>query len=313
MRYTLRKIGSVLVTLLIVSIITFGIFEIIPGDPVTAKLGIEADEKQVEVLIKELGLNQPPHIRYKNWILSAINGDLGESIRFDEPVTALINERMKVTAILAMLALLITIVISIPLSIFVAKYNNKIIGVITSMITQLGMALPSFWLGIMMTFLFGLTLKLFIPGKYISIGDNFVEGIMYMVFPAIAIAIPKIATIIRYLRNAIVEQMSADYVRTAYGKGLQKNRVIYYHVLRNALIPVITVMGMIIADVLGGSLIIEQVFTIPGIGRLLIMAISNRDYPLIQGMVLYIATIVILVNFMIDMIYHLIDPRIKMT
>ncbi|QUI22195.1 ABC transporter permease [Vallitalea pronyensis] len=313
MGYTLRKIGSVLVTLLIVSIITFGIFEIIPGDPVTAKLGIEADEKQVEVLIKELGLNQPAHIRYKNWILSAINGDLGESIRFDEPVAALINERMKVTAILAMLALLITIIISIPLSIFVAKYNNKIIGVITSMITQLGMALPSFWLGIMITFLFGLTLKLFIPGKYISIGDNFVEGITYMVFPAIAIAIPKIATIIRYLRNAIVEQMSADYVRTAYGKGLQKNRVIYYHVLRNALIPVITVMGMIIADVLGGSLIIEQVFTIPGIGRLLIMAISNRDYPLIQGMVLYIATIVILVNFMIDMIYHLIDPRIKMT
>ncbi|GAU79479.1 ABC transporter permease [Fusibacter sp. 3D3] len=311
MRYLIKKTGSAIITLVIVSFMTFGIFELIPGDPVTAKLGIEADQEQIEALIQEHGLDKPFIVRYKNWVISAIKGDLGMSLRFDEPVTKLIKDRVKVTAMLTILSLSMTIMIAVPLSIFIAKYNNKLIGILTSIATQVGMAVPSFWVGIMMTYFFGLTLRLFIPGRYVSVDDNFTEGMLYLFFPAVAIAIPKIATVIRYLRNAIVEQLEANYVRTAYAKGFVFKGVMYRHVLRNALIPVITIMGMMIADVLGGSLIIEQVFTIPGIGRLLVMAINNRDYFLVQGMVLYIATIIIGINFLVDLIYHWIDPRIK--
>lgn len=312
MRYFIQKMGSALITLWLVSFITFGIFELIPGDPVTSKLGIEADQEQIEALTKKYGLNKPFVIRYKNWILSALQGDLGMSLRFDEPVTALIKDRMKVTTILTILSLIMTIIIAVPLSIFIAKYNNEFMGVLTSIITQIGMAVPSFWVGIMMTYFFGLMLRLFIPGRYISVDESFIEGMIYLLFPAVAIAIPKIATVIRYLRNSIVEQLELNYVRTAYAKGHVFKGVMYRHVLRNALIPVITIMGMMIADVLGGSLIIEQVFTIPGVGRLLIMAINNRDYFLIQGMILYIAAIIIIINFLMDIVYHWIDPRIKM-
>lgn len=309
--YALRKLISACVTLLLLSVITFGIFEIIPGDPITSKLGIEADQEQIDALTETLGLNESGIVRYKNWITGAVKGDLGNSIRYDESVATLIGDRIQVTALLSIMALIITIVVGIPIGIFVAKYNNKIVGIVVSIMTQIGMALPSFWIGIMITFFFGLVMKLFIPGRYVPVSEDWVSGMTYLFFPALAIAIPKIATIVRYLKNAIVEQMNADYVRTAYGKGLVNHQVVFKHVLRNALIPVITIMGMMVANVLGGSLVIEQVFTIPGIGRLLIAAISTRDYPLVQGIVLYIGMLIILINFIVDMIYHLVDPRIE--
>ncbi len=299
-------------TLFLVTVITFIVFEIIPGDPIAAKLGIEADKVQIEALRKELQLDQPLIVRYKDWIGNALKGDLGISIRFDEPVINLIQIRMMVTSRLALIALVITIIIGVPLSIITAKYDNKGIGIGTSIFSQIGMALPSFWLGILMTYLFGLVLKQFIPGRYVPMEQNFVQGLNYLLYPAIAIAIPKIAVVVRYLRNAIMDQTNQDYVRTAYSKGLRSHQVMVRHILRNALIPVITIMGMIIADILGGSLIIEQVFTIPGIGRLLIMGISNRDFPLVQGMVIYIALIVIAINLLVDIMYHFIDPRIKL-
>lgn len=311
MYYVLRKMIAIFFTLFIVSLITFSVFEIIPGDPIIAKLGIDADEAQIKALREELQLDLPLSVRYQNWISNALRGDLGESIRFDAPVSSLIRERLQVTFLLAILSLLITIIIGIPLGIITAKYDNQISGIVISLASQLGMALPSFWLGLIMTYIFGLILMFFVPGKYIPISTDFFGALKYLFFPATALAIPKIAVIVRYLRTAVLEEKNQDYVRTAYSKGLTNNLVLYGHILRNALIPVLTIMGMIIADVLGGSLIIEQVFTIPGIGRLLIMAITNRDFPLVQGMVLYIAAIVVLINFVVDIFYHIIDPRIS--
>lgn len=311
MYYVLRKMIAIIFTLFIVSLITFSVFEIIPGDPIIAKLGIDADEAQIKALREELQLDLPLSVRYRNWISNALRGDLGESIRFDAPVSSLIRERLEVTFLLAILSLLITIIIGIPLGIITAKYDNQISGIVISLVSQLGMALPSFWLGLIMTYIFGLILMFFVPGKYIPISTDFFGALKYLFFPATALAIPKIAVIVRYLRTSVLEEKNQDYVRTAYSKGLTINLVLYGHILRNALIPVLTIMGMIIADVLGGSLIIEQVFTIPGIGRLLIMAITNRDFPLVQGMVLYIAAIVVLINFIVDIFYHIIDPRIS--
>lgn len=311
MYYVLRKMIAIVFTLFIVSLITFSVFEIIPGDPIIAKLGIDADEAQIKALREELQLDLPLSVRYRNWISNALRGDLGESIRFDTPVSSLIRERLQVTFLLAILSLLITIIIGIPLGIITAKYDNHISGIVISLASQLGMALPSFWLGLIMTYIFGLILMLFVPGKYIPISTDFFGALKYLFFPATALAIPKIAVIVRYLRTSVLEEKNQDYVRTAFSKGLTNNLVLYGHILRNALIPVLTIIGMIIADVLGGSLIIEQVFTIPGIGRLLIMAITNRDFPLVQGMVLYIAAIVVLINFIVDILYHIIDPRIS--
>lgn len=311
MDYLLRKLFAIIFTLFIVSLITFTVFEIIPGDPIMAKLGLDADEAQIKALREELKLDLPLSVRYRSWISDALRGDLGESIRFDRPVSSLIRERLKVTFLLAVLSLLITIIVGLPLGIITAKYDNKISGIIISLASQLGMALPSFWLGLIMTYIFGLSFKLFIPGKYISISTDLLGALNYLLFPATAIAIPKIAVVVRYLRSSVLEERNQDYVRTAYSKGLSNNLVLYGHILRNALIPVLTILGMIIADVLGGSLIIEQVFTIPGIGRLLIMGITNRDFPLVQGMVLYIAAIVVLINFLVDIFYHIIDPRIS--
>lgn len=309
--YTLKKLVSMCLTLLLVSVITFGVFELIPGDPIATKLGIEAEPEQIEALREAYGLNDPLPIRYARWAFGALKGDFGRSIRFDAPVSALIGDRIKVTFLLAIMSIVLVILMGVPLSIVGAKYYNKPPDAVISITSQLGMAIPSFWLGILITYVFGLVFKWFTPGRYVAVSEDWRAGLLYMLFPAFAIAIPRTAIFVRYLKNGLVEQRRQHYVRTAYAKGMTTDRILYRHVLRNALIPVITIMGMMVAGVLGGSLIIEQVFSVPGIGRLLIMAVTNRDYILVQGMVMYIAAIVILIHFLIDILYVLVDPRIQ--
>ena len=312
MNYIIKRSLSIVFILLFVSIITFLVFEVIPGDPVLSKLGIDADEAQVEALRKELGLDRPLTVRYVDWISKAIKGDLGTSIRFDRPVMELIKTRLGLTALITAMSLLLIIVIGFPLGVLIAK-NENIFGLSMSLLSQLGMAIPSFWLGIMITYFFGLVLKLFVPGQYVSFSENPAAFITYLFFAVLAISIPKISVVVRYLRDSILEQKNQDYIRTARSKGASSNYIMYIHVLRNALLPVITVLGMLTAGVLGGSLIVEKVFNIPGIGRLLILAVSNRDLPLVEGIVLYIATIVVLLNFAVDLLYRVIDPRIKLS
>jgi len=308
----LRKLFAMLATVFLVSMITFITFEIIPGDPVLARLGVDADEAQIRALSEELGLDEPLSKRFFGWITGLFTGDLGQSIRYSRPVSELILDRLPVTLSLALISMALIVIIGVPLGILSARYGDRLPGISISIVSQIGMAVPSFWTGIILMYIFGLTLRWVSPGGYTPWSVDPVEAFKSLLLPAVAIALPSIATVTRYTRNTVMEQMKNNYVRLAFSKGLKMNAVLFRHVLKNALIPVITVLGMITANILGGSIVIEQVFTLPGVGRLLINAISVRDLPLVQGMVLYISLVIVVTNFLIDIVYTLIDPRIKL-
>ena len=317
MRYLGKKLITLIMTLFLVSAAAFLAFQIIPGDVVTSILGTEATPEREEQLREELGLNNPPVVRYFNWMADVLRGDLGVSYRYSKnmnemmPVSELIGDKMPVTLWLAALSLVLIVVISIPLGVLWAKSNSRFLDVSLGVVTQTAMAIPSFFLGILVTYLFGIVFKLFAPGGYVSYQKDFTAFLGYLLFPALSIAIPKIAMTARFLRNSMLTELSADYVRTAYGKGCTKRRVMYGHVLRNALMPVITFLGMIIAEIVAGSIVIEQVFGLPGIGRLLISSINNRDFPVVEILILYVTFVVIFVYFLVDILYRVIDPRIS--
>ena len=317
MRYLGKKLITLIMTLFLVSAAAFLAFQIIPGDVVTSILGTEATPEREEQLREELGLNNPPVVRYFNWMADVLRGDLGVSYRYSKnmnemmPVSELIGDKMPVTLWLAALSLVLIVVISIPLGVLWAKSGNHFLDVSLGVVTQTAMAIPSFFLGILVTYLFGIVFKLFAPGGYVSYQKDFTAFLGYLLFPALSIAIPKIAMTARFLRNSMLTELSADYVRTAYGKGCTKRRVMYGHVLRNALMPVITFLGMIIAEIVAGSIVIEQVFGLPGIGRLLISSINNRDFPVVEILILYVTFVVIFVYFLVDILYRVIDPRIS--
>ena len=317
MRYLGKKLITLIMTLFLVSAAAFLAFQIIPGDVVTSILGTEATPEREEQLREELGLNHPPVVRYFNWITDVMRGDLGVSYRYSKnmnemmPVAELIGDKLPVTLWLAALSMVLITVVSIPLGVLWAKSKSRFLDVLLGVITQAAMAVPAFFLGILVTYLFGIVLKLFAPGGYVSYKEDFWRFLGYLLFPALSIAIPKIAMTARFLRNSMLTEMNADYVRTAYGKGCTERRVMYGHVLRNAMIPVVTFLGMIIAEIVAGSIVIEQVFGLPGIGRLLISSVSTRDLPVVEILILYITFVVIFVYFLIDILYRVIDPRIS--
>jgi len=308
----LRKLFAMILTVLLVSLITFVTFEIIPGNPALSRLGVDAQESQYEALSAELGLNDPLEIRLSRWLKGLFTGDLGISMRYSVPVSELILDRLPVTISLAVMSLVLIVLIGIPLGIVSAKYGERLPGILITLISQIGMAIPSFWSGIILIYIFGIVLRWVSPGGFVPWSEDAYGAFKSLILPAIAIALPSIASIIRYTRNSIMDQMKNDYVQLALSKGLNLNSVLLRHVLKNALIPIITVLGMIAANILGGAIVIEQVFTLPGVGRLLINAITTRDLPLVQGMVLYIAFIIVVINFFIDVIYTVIDPRIRL-
>lgn len=317
MKYFGKKLITLIMTLFIVSVAAFVAFQIIPGDVVTSILGTEATPEREAQLRAELGLDQPPVTRYFNWVTDVMQGDLGVSYRYSKnmnemmPVAELIGDKLPVTLWLAAISLILIIIVSIPLGVLWARSRNKYLDAALGVITQAAMAVPAFFLGILVTYLFGIVLKLFAPGGYVSYKENFVGFIGYLIFPAISIAIPKIAMTARFLRNSMLTELGSDYVRTAYSKGCTDNRVMYGHVLRNALMPVVTFLGMIIAEIVAGSIVVEQVFGLPGVGRLLISSVSTRDLPVVEILILYITFVVIFVYFLVDILYRVIDPRIS--
>ncbi|MFV0344540.1 MAG: ABC transporter permease [Anaerocolumna sp.] len=311
MMYGIKKMTSLLLTLLFVSFITFIAFQVIPGDSVISSLGTSATPESIEALREELGLNENVLIRYTNWLKAAVQGDFGTSFSYDIPVASLIKERMPVTLTLAGLSMILILVISIPLGAFTGRKKGGMVDSIVTFLLHLTMAVPPFFLGIILTLVFGLILKWFIPGNYISYKDDLWAFLSYMIFPALAMALPKIAMVVKFLRSSNIRQLQMDYVRTARSKGNTERDVMYRHVIKNAFLPVITFIGMVFADVLTGSIIIEQVFSLPGLGKLLITTISNRDYPVVQIIILYIAGVVILINFTVDILYRIIDPRVR--
>ncbi|SKB42555.1 peptide/nickel transport system permease protein [Lysinibacillus sp. AC-3] len=310
--YIIRRFILLITTILLVSIITFGVFQILPGDPVQTMLGTEADPTQIENLRSELGLNRPLYEQYTDWVKGLLTGELGNSIRFSMPVKDLLFDRLPVTMSLAGLTLVIVLLISLPLGMFAARRQNKFSDMSLSTVTQVGMAIPSFWLGMILILYVGLQFSFFKISGYIPWTQSVAGALSTLVLPALTIAIPQIAVNFRYVRTSILEQVQLDYVRTIRSKGMSEQNVMYKHVLKNSMIPILTVFGLIMAEVVAGTIIVEQVFSLPGVGQLLITAISNRDFPLVQGIVMYITVAVVMINFMVDILYSVLDPRIRL-
>ena len=311
MKALLSKLLSVILTLILVSMMIFLVFQILPGNPAQIILGSEADEKQVKQLETELGIDKPMPERYLNWMKDLLKGDMGKSLKYNVNVKDLFMDRLPVTLFLTSYSLILTVLIGIPLGIWIASKDDKWYSTIIAGITQLGISIPSFWLAFILILIFSVKLNIFPTFGYNVMSGNLLDKLYKFFIPAFAISLSNIATIVRYLRTAILDQIRKNYVRTARVKGLDINKILYRHVLRNALIPVITILGIILTSSIGGSIVIENVFALPGIGSLIVQSVSSRDFPLIQSVVVVIAAMVIFINFIIDICYRIIDPRIR--
>lgn len=311
MKYISKKLITLIITLLVISFLTFLAFQIIPGDSVMTALGTNATKEAIDAMREELGFNKPYMVRYASWLTRILKGDFGMSLQYNIPVSILLKDRFLVTFYLALLSLILIILCSFPLAILMVKKEGGLLDRIVTLLCQINMAIPPFFLGMLITLIFGLVLKMFTPGAYVSTEKDFLGFIGYLFFPAIAIALPKAAMLTKFLRSSLLRQLKLDYVRTARSKGDTEHQILYKHVLKNALIPVITFLAMMIADVFAGSIMIEQVFSLPGLGRLLVVAISNRDFPVVSAIIMYIAILIVFINFIVDILYQYIDPRVR--
>lgn len=311
MRYAGKKILTMCVTLFAVTLFVFLAFHMISGDPVTSMLGTQATPERAEALREELGLNDPVLVQYGRWAAGFLKGDMGTSYSYRMPVSKMILDKLPVTITMTLMAFVWMILISIPVGLYAAKHEGGMTDRIITVVNQIIMAVPPFFAGILITFVFGMIFRLFTPGGYVSYQVNIGKFVGYLFFPSLAIALPKAAMAVKLLRSSVISEMKLDYVRTAYSRGNSKRSVLYRHVLKNAMIPVITFLGMALSDMIAGSIIIEQVFGIPGLGRILLTSISNRDYPVVMAVIVCIATLVLVVNMIVDVIYGLVDPRIS--
>lgn len=303
MKTYLGKALNFFTTLFLVTLVTFLTFQVLPGDPATAILGADAEEAQIIQKRAELGLDQSLYIRYFKWIGGVLHGDLGNSYRYDQKVFDLIKGSLKTTAALAFLSLLITVILGLFFGILFAATRKNKFFIALSTISQIWVSIPSFCTGILLILVFTVTFNLLPSVDY--------NGPSSLILPSFAIALGSSSILCRYIKTSIENELKQDYVRTARSKGLNETQVIFRHVLRNALLPSITTLGLITADIFGGSLIVEKVFSLPGIGSLIIKSISDRDFPLIQGLTLYLAFLTLFCNFAVDMLYSIIDPRTK--
>jgi ABC-type dipeptide/oligopeptide/nickel transport system permease component len=313
LNFALHRTGTALLTLFLVSVFGFLAFSVIRGDPASLMLGTNATAEQIAAFRADMGLDRSIPARYFDWLGKFLSGNLGSSLRFQgEDISSMLTERLPVTFSLALLSLFFILLIAIPVSLFSVRNENGIASRIVNVCTAIGISVPHFFLGVLFIWIFGIGLRLFTAGMYVDYRASFAGFIAYLFFPALAIAIPNAAILIKFLRSSLFKEQRSDYIRTAFSKGASPALVLRRHALRNALIPSVTVLGMIIAEVCAGSIVIEQVFAIPGLGRLLIAAISSRDYPLIQTLIMLISSIVIIANTLVDIAIQVIDPRIRL-
>ncbi|SEA08388.1 peptide/nickel transport system permease protein [Lachnospiraceae bacterium NK3A20] len=313
MRYLIRKAVILILTMFLISLMTFLAFHIIPGDPAQLILGTSASAEKLELLRHQLGTDLPLWQQYTSWIFGFFRGDFGTSIRYSMPVKTLLGDRIVVTALLGLMVIVLTLVVSIPLGVYAASRRNTAAEQVVNFLTMIGISIPGFFLSIIFMWVFGLVLHLFTPGSYVSYQQDFGAFLRFMIFPALAIAVPEIAILTKYIRTAMLDEMDKDYVRTARGKGASHRTILYGHILRNAIVAVIPLIGMMIGSIFSGSIIVEQVFGVPGIGRLLISSVTGRDFPLTQTLVMYIALIIVITNFIVDILIQVIDPRIRLS
>jgi peptide/nickel transport system permease protein len=310
--YLLRRLPSLLLTLLLISLVTFVVVQVVPGDPAQLILGTEAPPEALADLRAQLGLDRPLPLQYLSSLSGVLRGDLGVSLRHGRPVAALIAERLPVTLSLAILSLALAVLLAVPLGILAAVRQHSALDYGVLVFAQAGLALPSFWVGILLILLFALSWRWLPSGGYVPWGQSPLGALRSLAMPILALGLPVAGVLARLVRASMLEELAHDHIRTARAKGLSEAQVIVRHALRNALIPTVTLLGLQLGFLLGGSIIIEQVFALPGVGRLVLFAINNRDLPLIQGLVLFIAALVVTINFLVDMAYTWLDPRISL-
>lgn len=312
MKYIIKKTAGLIIALLIVSVLSFLAFEIIPGDPARTILGTEATESKVLALREEMGLNRPLPERYGKWVTDFLTGDMGTSYYYGEPVRDMIGEKLPITVTVTVFSFLFILLLSIPISIVCARYENRWIDRVCLILNQITMSIPPFFIGIVFTVLFGLVFSFFTPGGYISYTENAAGFFGYLILPSLSIALPKAAMTTKLFRSSLITEMHRDYIRTAYSRGNSPWQVLLKHALRNGILPVITFLGMMLADIIANSIVIEQVFGIPGMGRLLISSISKRDYPVVEAIIVLIAVAILVINLMVDILYQKLDKRIEL-
>lgn len=311
MKIVIKKVITFILTILLVTLLVFLAFTLIPGDAASARLGINATPEKLEALRNEMGLNRPFFVRYFSWLKDFFFGDMGTSFSYGVSVKSMLLSKLPITLTLTFMSFIMVILITFPLGLYISKHEDKKISKVFDVLNQITMSIPPFFIGIIITYLFGMILKVFTPGGFVSYDINFGKFIGYLFFPSLAIALPKAAMSMKLLKSSILGEASKDYVRTAYSRGNSTSQVLYKHVLKNAVIPVVTFLGMTLSDIVAGSLIIEQVFSIPGFGRLLITSISNRDYAVVEAIIAIIAIIVISINFLVEILYRVLDPRMR--
>jgi peptide/nickel transport system permease protein len=310
-RYLLRRVIALVSTLFCVSAVTFLVVNVLPGDPAEIILGTEGSSEVLAALRAKLGLDRPLPVQYFEWLRRALSGNLGVSIQYDVPVGRLIANRLLVTFPLAGIALSLTILAGIPLGILAASRHRGPGDVGTMVVSQLGIAIPSFWAGLLLILLFSVYLGWFPSGGFTPWTEAPMGALRSLLLPALALSFVQTAILARTTRSAMLEVLREDYVQTARGKGLSDRLVLYKHALRNALITIVTLLGLQVGHLLAGSIIIENVFYLPGLGRLVLGAIGSRDLPVVQGVVLFLASVIVFVNFAVDLLYGWLDPRIR--
>ncbi|MCI8767072.1 ABC transporter permease [Schaedlerella sp.] len=311
MKYIIKKIIGLIITLLIVSILAFFAFEVIPGDPARTILGTEATESKVQALREEMGLNRPLTERYVQWGKDFLTGDMGISYFYQISVREMIGDKLPITVAMTVLAFCFTLLLSVPVSILSVRYENHFFDRMFLILNQVTMSIPPFFIGIIFTVIFGLVFRWFTPGGYVSYTESMSGFLSYLILPSLAIALPRAAMTTKMLRNSLIAEMHQDYVRTAYSRGNSPWRVLLCHAFRNGIVPVVTFLGMAVADMIANSIVVEHVFGIPGIGRTLIGSISKRDYPVVEAIIVLIAVVTLVMNTLVDLLYHRLDKRIE--
>lgn len=310
--YILQRLLSLIPVLLVVAIVVFFLIHLTPGDPAAIILGPDATAEEVEALRKELGLDRPLYIQFFDWFIGLLQGDLGHSIFLDQPVLQAFLEHLGPTLSLAILAQIIAILIALPFGIIAATKRGTATDTFFMTFSLLGISIPSFLLGLLLILLFAVKLHLLPAAGYQGLETGFFNHIRYLILPAITLGTIQAALIARMTRSSMLDTLNQNFIKTAYAKGLKERVIIYKHALRNSFIPILTVIGQSFGALVAGAVVTEVVFNIPGIGQLIVNAIQRRDYVLIQGAILLIATSYVLINLIVDLLYGIIDPRVRL-
>ena len=306
-----RRVLILAPVLLAISFVSFLLLALIPGDPAMMMLGADASPGALEALRERLGLDRPLLERFAWWLGNAVRGDLGDSLYQNRPVIELITARLPVTLMICLLASIISIVLGLSAGVVSAVRRNSVIDHVVRVLSLVGLSMPDFWLGLLLILTFSITWQVFPLTGFVPLGTDFFGGLRFLVLPSLALGLTLAGFLTRLTRGSLLEVLSADYVRTAKSKGLSANRVVLRHALGTALLPLVTIVGLNFGRLLGGAVVIESVFSLPGIGRLIVLAITQRDFPVVQASVLYVAALYTVINLITDIAYMVLDPRVR--